>query len=271
MRRRPRRLPVVPEIASFALTLTLVLGLMAPAPATADAEDAKKLLKAMSDYMTSEESISFEFDAILEVVTTEDQKLGLASSGAITMNRPGKIRATRAGGFADIEMIFDGKTLTMFGSDANLYSQISVPGDLDHLVDVLRDDYDRPLPAADLILSDAYDELMTDVIDIKDLGSGVVEGVECDHLAFRKEYVDWQIWIAQGATPYPCRYSVTTKDMPLSPQYSIQLRNWKTGSAVAADDFGFKNSTEAAKVEVEDLKGMGSLPGHFHIEKGDAQ
>ena len=108
-------------------------------------------------------------------------------------------------------MVFDGKTLTLLGKDANLYTQVDVPGTLDHLVDELRDKYHRPVPGADLLLSNVYDELMRDVIDVKDLGSGVIGGTECDHLAFRTKEVDWQIWIAQGEHPYPCRYVITVQ------------------------------------------------------------
>jgi hypothetical protein len=247
----------------------LFVGLGVPSGARADKADAKKLLKTMSDYMAAQKAISFDFDAILEVITTDDQKLALASSGTVILNRPGKIRATRAGGHADVEMLFDGETLTLFGNNANLYTQISVPGTIDNLVDVLREKYNRPLPAADLLMSNVYSELMPNVIDVKDLGSGVIDGVECDYLAFRTKTVDWQIWIAQGANPYPCRYVITSKDMPHSPQYSVQIRDWKTGSAVASDDFGFKNSTKATKVDVKDLKGMSAFPDHF--KGGDAQ
>jgi len=264
-----QKLVKISVVGTFAVALSLVVGLGAPPGARADEADAKRLLKAMSDYMASQKAISFGFDATLEVITNDNQKLALASSGALILNRPGKIRATRAGGHADIEMLFDGKTLTLVGKNANLYTQISVPGTIDNLVDVLREKYKMPLPAADLLMSNAYDELMTDVIDVKDLGSGVIDGVECDYLAFRKKEVDFQIWIAQGANPYPCRYVITSKDIPHSPQYSIQIRDWKTGSAVASDDFGFKNSTKAKKVDVKDLKGMSALPDHF--KRGAAQ
>jgi hypothetical protein len=77
---------------------------------------------------------------------------------------------------------------------------------VDHLIDVLQNQYNRPLPAADLLLTNAYPELMTDVTEAKDLGSGVIGGIECDHLAFRGKEVDWQIWIAQGSRPFPCKY-----------------------------------------------------------------
>jgi hypothetical protein len=269
MARRPMRICLV---SVSAVALSLLIGLAAPSVARADEAlsgarvgeaSAKNLLKAMSDYMASQEAISFDFDAILEVVTTEDQKLALASSGAVILNRPGKIRATRAGGHADIEMLFDGNTLTLFGNNANLYTQIDAPGTVDDLVDVLRKKYDRPLPAADLLMSSVYEELMADVTDVKDLGSGVINGVECDYLAFRSKVVDWQIWIAQGDTPSPCRYVITSKDIPHSPEYSVQIRNWKTGSAATSNDFVFKNSTKAKKVDVADLKGMSPFPDHF--------
>ena len=79
------------------------------------------------------------------------------------------------------------------GKTANLYGQLEVPGTIDHLIDELRDKYGKPVPGADLLLSNIYDELMATVVDVKDMGSGVIGGVECDHLAFRTEEVDWQI------------------------------------------------------------------------------
>ncbi len=229
----------------------------------ADETDAKRILKAMSDYMGAQESLSFEFDATLEVVTHDEQKLALASSGTVTLIRPDKIRFARSGGFADVEMSFDGKTLTLVGKNHNLYTQIDVLGTIDHLVDELKDKYNRPLPAADLLMSNSYDELMRDVIDVKDLGSGVIGGIECDYLAFRTKEVDWQIWIAQGDSPFPYRYVITSKLLNHGPQYTIQLRNWKTGGDVVEPDFNFKNSTKADKVELKDLKGTDSLPDHF--------
>ena len=45
---------------------------------------------------------------------------------------------------------------------------------LGQLVDELRDKYNRPVPGADLLLSNVYDALMTDEENAKDLGSGVV-------------------------------------------------------------------------------------------------
>lgn len=254
-------------LSAVALSLILLLG--TSAGVNADEADAKRILKTMSDYMVAQKSISFGFDAIFEVITQDDQKLALASSGTAILNRPDKIRVMRSGGFADVEMSFDGKTLTLLGKNHNIYTQIEVPGTIDHLVDELKDKYNRPLPAADLLLSDSYDALMRDVVDVKDLGSGVIGGIECDYLAFRKDEVDWQIWIAQGERPYPCRYVITSKKINNGPQYIIQTRDWKTGGEVPRTDFSFKNPTNAKKVELKDLKGTDELPDHF--KKGETK
>jgi hypothetical protein len=255
-------------IAAFAAALILAIGLSAPA-AVADETEARSMLKAMSDYLARQKTISFSYDTNLEVVTKDHQKLLLASSGEAVLSRPDKFRATRSGGFANVEMVFDGKTLTLLGKDANLYTQADIPGTLDHLVDELRDKYNRPVPGADLLLSNVYDELMRDVDDVKDLGSGVIGGTECDHLAFRAKEVDWQIWIAQGANPYPCRYVITTKKVDQGPQYSIQISDWKTGDQVASGDFAFKPPAGAKKVDLKDLVDIDELPKHFSI--GGAQ
>ena len=91
------------------------------------------------------------------------------------------------------------------------------------------------------------------MVEAKDLGSGVIGGVECDHLAFRTKEVDWQIWIAQGKRPYPCRYVITTKLVDQAPQYSLQISDWKAGTEVASDDFAFKNPTSAKKIDLKDI------------------
>jgi len=250
-----------------ALLLAVCFGISSVA--SADETDAKRLLKAMSDYLAAQQAYSFAYDATLEVVTQEGQVLGLASSGTVVVNRPDKVHASRKGGFADVDMSFDGSTLTILGKNVNMYTQLAVPGTIDQLVDVLRDKYGRPLPAADLMLSNAYDALMANVVDVKDLGSGVVGGVECDSLAFRAAEVDWQIWIAQGDRPYPCRYVISSKLVAGGPQYSIQISNWKTGTEASKDDFTFKNPSHAQKVELEDLKGAGDFPDNF--TKGESQ
>jgi hypothetical protein len=261
---RLRLLVTAGSIAAIAM----MSGLAVTTDAEAGEAEAKDLLKAMSDYLAAQQVISLGYDANFEVVTTDHQKLLLANSGIIDLSRPDKIRATRAAGFANLEMVFDGKTLSMLDKDGNLYVQAETPGTIEQLIDELRDKFHKPLPGADLLLPNVYDVLMADVTDVKDLGSGVIGGTECNHLAFRTKELDWQIWIAQGERPYPCRYIITSKQVDQAPQYSVQIRDWKTGDEVATDDFSFKAPTDAKKIDLKDLKNMkgaDELPSNFAI------
>ena len=234
-----------------------------------DSAEAKRLLKAMSDNLAAQTAISFDYNSTLEVVTEDAQKLALAGSGAVTLNRPDKIRSVRAGGFVDVETVFDGKTLTLLGKNANKYTQIEVPGTIDELINELRDTYGRPLPGSDLLMSNSYDELITDVYDSKDLGSGVINGVECDFLAFREDEVDWQIWITQGDNPHPCKYVVTSKLLAFGPQYTVVFQNWKSGSDVAMNDFAFQPPAGAEKIDLKDLQDKtAELPPNFKMGGG---
>ena len=109
-----RRRSVCPIIKKSAAVLAVVW-MAGPAivPAgRADEADAKRLLKAMSDYLAAQKVLSFDYDVNLELVSTQQQKIGLASSGTLTLSRPDKLHLTRTGGFANVEMVFGGNTLT---------------------------------------------------------------------------------------------------------------------------------------------------------------
>ena len=99
--------------------------------------------------------------------------------------------------------------------------------------------------------------------DVKDLGSGVIRGTECDHLAFRTKEVDWQIWIAQGARPYPCRYVITSKKVTGWPQYTLDIRAWKTGAEAASDPFKLEITPNAQKLMPGQIPDLDEIPGLF--------
>ena len=86
----------------------------------------------------------------------------------------------------------------------------------------------------DLLLSNAGSVLMEGATDVKDLGSGVIGGAECDHFAVRTAEVDWQIWIAQGDAAYPCRYVITNKAVAGWPEYRLDVTAWGAGSEPAS-------------------------------------
>jgi hypothetical protein len=184
----------------------------------------------------------------------------------VQLSRPDKFHATRTGGYADIEVFFDGKTISVNNKGNNAFAQLDSPGSVDQLIDLLRDKYGVAAPGADLLYSNAFDVLMEDVVEEKHIGRGVIDGVECEHLAFRNQDTDWQIWVEVGARPIPRKYVITSKSVTAAPQYTLRIRDWQTDAP--ADAFAFKPAQGAKKVAVEGLGDIDEVP-QGHTNAGD--
>jgi hypothetical protein len=231
-----------------------------PARAEPTGNDAKSILKAMSDYVSSQKTIELTFDSDIEVITPQLEKIQFTNSGQMLLSRPDKIHAHRVGGYADVELFFDGKTVSVFGKNINGYSQIDVPGTVDQLIEVLRSGHGVSLPGADLLLSKPYDVLVAGVKEAKHIGRGVIDGQECEHLAFRNFDTDWQLWVEAGNRPIPRKLVITSKTLNSGPQYTLRIKSWKTGFAPAPSAFAFVPPAGAEKLDAYALIGLDELP-----------
>jgi hypothetical protein len=245
-------------VAAFALALTLSVSVVHGARAEND--DATHILKAMSDYMASQKSINVNYDTDVEVITSELQKIQFTNSGHLLMVRPDKLRLSRVGGYTDVELTFDGKTATVLDQDHNDYTEINSAGTIEQLVERMRDEFQLPVPGADLLLATSFDRLMDGVIDAKHIGQGVIDGVECEHLAFRNVDTDWQLWVEMGAHPVPHKYVITNKGVTGGPQYTLHIRSMVTDGPISADAFAFNAPAGAKKVEMKDLHDIDEVP-----------
>ena len=138
------------------IAAAFVFASLCSTPALAQGDGAGRILKAMSDYLAGQKSISLTFDSDIEVMTDNFQKIQFTSSGQVQLSRPNMVRAARAGGYTDIELTFDGKTLTVLGKHINAYAQADAPGSVDSLIHRLRDEFSIAMPGADLLLSDSF-------------------------------------------------------------------------------------------------------------------
>ncbi|HEX7563228.1 MAG TPA: DUF2092 domain-containing protein, partial [Bradyrhizobium sp.] len=216
------------RVAAAGLLMAAMVSGMPRAQAQKAPDDSLEILKAMSDYVASQKNISLTYDTDIEVITPEVEKIQFTSSGKVLLSRPDKVRATRTGGYADVEIVFDGKTVSAIGKNVNAYTQFEAAGSIDQLISKLRGTGAIAAPGADLLGAHIYDDLLADVIVAKHIGRGVIDGVECEHLAFRDRDVDWQLWVEIGDHPIPRKYVITSKGVGGAPQYTLRIKEWKT-------------------------------------------
>jgi hypothetical protein len=237
------------------LSTVTTLGLVGLAPA-AFADDAREILQSMSNYMAAQKNFTIVFNSDVEVVTNDLQKIQFTSSGQVAVTRPNKLHAVRNGEFADVEMLFDGKSMTILAKEAQLYAQLDAQITIDELVAMV-ESRGYQLPGADLILSDVATALGSEIRDAKHIGTGVINGKECEHLAFRNEETDWQLWVRTGPEPTPCKYVITTKAVTGAPQYTVSIVSWTND---VSDSFRMNLPETSKKVDLSALPHIDEVP-----------
>lgn len=253
------------DLGGLALAAALLLTgsaalLLTDSAARAEDGDAESILKSMADYVGSQQRIALGFDSTIEIITPELEKIQFTNSGSLLLSRPDKLRASRTGGYADVDMVFDGKTVSVLGKGRNLYTRFDGPDTVDALIETLRTRQGLALPGADLLLSNVYEALMAGVLEAKHIGRGVIGGVECEHLAFRNLETDWQLWVEVGEQPVPRKLVITSKTVNSAPQYSLQITEWETGVEPAAGAFSFSPPEGAEEVDADALIELDELP-----------
>jgi len=211
--------------------------------------EAAKLLRSATDFLAKQQAFSIETRNSLEVVLRSGQKLQFDHTGKQLIQRPNKLRVERGGDLAHQVFYYDGKTLTLENPTDKVYATVAVPPTLDGMLDYARSQLDVVAPAGDLLYTNAYDILLSEVTTGFVVGKGYVEGVRCDHLAFSAPHVDTQIWIQEGKEPLVRKLVLTTKDVVNAPQFSVVATKWNLKPTVSDKAFTYKPAAQAKKVE----------------------
>lgn len=232
-------------------TLATAVALFADPGAAAPAFDAdsQRILKSMSDFVAATPAFTVRTETSLEVVTLDGEKLQFMTPVSASVRRPDRLLAKRDGDLVDQRFYYDGKTLTLFNPGDKVYATVPAPDNLDAMLAYARDELDIVAPAGDLITTNAYEGLTGDMYESRYLGTSVVAGQVCHHLAFRGNEVDFQIWIADGKQPLPWRYVITSKKIAGAPQFVTQVVSWDLKPRLRDKDFEFRAPEGAVGVD----------------------
>ena len=218
-------------LAALSLSLASSAASAQANAASAEGPNALQVLKAMSDYVTSQKTLSVDIEIEIDVSTPEIQKLQFSAAESAVFARPDRIHVVRKGGNIDLDLRFDGKTITLIDAASSTYGQIAQSGTIETMLDRLNKDYTVEIPGLDPRLANSYDRLSEGVINAKRIGTDVIDGIECQHLAFRNNATDWQLWVRTGDHPLPCKYIIVSKTVVGAPEYRIRYRSWNISPA----------------------------------------
>src|SRR6266446_8778695 len=249
-------------LASLVVTLTIltapVLSEQKQGSTQSPSElQAMPVLKNMSEYLAHAGRFSVTVRDGYDVVQESEQKIESGELRKVTVSCPDRLRrpdrlrieVERSHGQKDL-VIFDGKDMTIYTANHNIYATTSRQRTLDQAIKYALDDLKIRMPLALMFLSTLPSELDDFGVSADYVEKTTITDVPCDHLAVRTAGgVDFQLWVAQGDKPLPRRIVITYKDENGQPQFWADLSNWNLAPDVSDALFAFTPPNGAERIQ----------------------
>ena len=230
----------------------------APAPPAAQAPaptpDPKQVLQQMCDFLKNQPQFSFKAEVTDDRVYAGDRKLQYGLDVEAFFRRPDKLRINGDGDLESKQLIFDGKTLTLYDKDKNHYGTIEIAGDIDAALDKAGKEYGVHVGLAELGANHLAEHANQGLTNALYVGESKVRGVPCHHLAFDKEKVHYQLWVEAGDKPLLRKVVVTQKKLPAAPQWTAYISDWNFAPQLAENLFTFTPPEGAQKIKFMPVK-----------------
>jgi hypothetical protein len=227
---------------------------------------AKAILMTMAGFISKVPAFSVSIRSGYDAIQADGQRIEFGDQRRILLQRPDRVRVEVQRSDGDRGMIlFDGKEITVFKADDNVYARTEKPGTVDDVLVYLVRDLQMTLPMARMFHTGFPQQLEKLITSVDYVEEDTLFDVPTDHLAIRSAEVDMQIWIAQGEKPLPRRVVLTYKDAPGQPQFWADLSSWDLLPKAVADSFTFIPPAGAEKIPfVIPKRQIGSTP----VQKG---
>jgi hypothetical protein len=249
---------VAPSLVALSLLATPCRGAeptapaAAPPAATAVDPGSIQALKDMGAALLKLTRFQVKTSVTGESVLVDGQKLQRSASAELQVQRPNKLRALMSTAGGDRELIYDGKTATLYTPALKYYASAEAPETIVGMIRQLEEKYGIDVPLVDLFIWG------TDAAPIDKIESALYAGQDlvgqelCDHYAFRQPGLDWQIWIATGDQPLPRKLVITSRADEARPQ-SSSLLTWNLKPTFKDSVFAFKPPKDASRISIRPL------------------
>ncbi|HML95638.1 MAG TPA: DUF2092 domain-containing protein [Thermodesulfobacteriota bacterium] len=214
--------------------------------------EADKLLRAMSAVLARAKAFTVSADVDFDRLMPSGLLIKYGGAVDLTVERPGKAYASFDGDLQSRKIWYTGSEITVLDADNGFYGALPTPGTIDETMDFLISDYGMTIPLADILSADPYKAFISNAVAGVVAGESTIDNKSCTHLAFVQKYIDWQIWISDGADRLPCKLVINYKTVPGSPQYSAEFSHWSIDPSI--DPSVFKPEIPPGAMKIDFLK-----------------
>ena len=224
-----------------------------PAPqaekAKAPEPDPLQIAQKMCDFLKSQQQFTYKAEVADDQVYYGDKKLQYEADLEIFVRRPDQLRVNAVGDRADKQFYVDGKTITLYDKEHNVYGTLEVPPDLESALDKAHKDFGIRVSLSDLASPNLWELVKSHIKHSLYVGESRIRGVLCQHLSFNGEDVQWQWWIDAGSQPLLRKVVINYKKLEGSPQWTAYLSDWNFSPQLNANLFAFTPPPGAEKIK----------------------
>jgi hypothetical protein len=217
--------------------------------AAAAEPDPIQVLQRMCDFLKSQQQFSYKAEVADDQVYAGGKKLQYEIDMETFVRRPDRLRVNAEGDLIDKQFFFDGKTITLYDKDDNVYGTLEVPPDIESALDKASKDFGVRVALTDLASPQLCEHIGKRIKHSLYVGLHKVRGVPCHHLSFDGDEVQLQVWIDAGDKPLPRKAVLTHKNLPGSPQWTAYLSEWNFSPQLQENLFAFTPPQGAEKIK----------------------
>jgi len=219
--------------------------------------DAMEALNKMGAYLRSLKAFQVDSEVTNDDVLDDGEIITDNRTNTLLAVSPNLLRAELKSDEKDVFLFYDGKNFTVYGKLVNYYATVPAPATTAQLVDKVYNDYGIEIPLVDLFKWGTDNSAINKITSAFDAGASTVQGITCEHYAFRQEGLDWQIWIQLGEYPLPRKFVIRTLSDDARPQHTSTLV-WNLAPSYNEAAFAFDPPAGALRVPLKEINADGS-------------
>ncbi len=215
---------------------------------------AEQLLSRSCEDLASSKAFTFHAEITFDKVLPSNVKLQFAAAADYAVQRPDQLAVEFHSDLGGKVIWYDGTNVTIFDPPHMVYASTEVPASIDGMMEQLETEHNLSIPLADLAYSHPCEMFRKGIIFSAYIGINDVAGEDCDHLAFTKGNVDWQIWLQRTGKHLPRKVVINYRNAPGSPEYAGVLSDWKFPESIPASVFRPDLPKDAKRIEIAKVK-----------------
>jgi len=211
-------------------------------------QSPRDILDKAYNYISSMDKYAFSAVVVDNITEKDGTIIQFRHEADVKVDRPGKLRVDVIGDTGDRSNYLNNGVYTMMDYGFGFYGQIKVPETIDGGLDYIFEKFGIRAPLAQLVYSNMQKRVK--FTKSKNFGTKMVDGVECNYIAFSNGAREVHLWIETGDKPLVKAYSIIDRVGDIEDRINTSVY-WDLNAKISDSDFIFRVPEGAEKISVQ--------------------